>query len=328
MRETDMRALITGISGFAGQHLKRNLLENGYQVWGSSRKPSDTETGESDYKQVQLNLSENLHDIVALLDRIQPNVIFHLSGQSSVKRSWDHVAETLQSNVMESIQLLEAVKQSSVRDRCVVLTVGSSEEYGKVAELPITEDTATHPTNPYGVSKLALGHLAKQYAVSHQLKVIHVRAFNHIGPGQSLGFVTSDFAKQIAEIDLEMRDPVISVGDLSSSRDFTDVRDIVNGYRLLAERGRSGEIYNICSGKSVAIRELLDMFLTLTDKAVKVDVDQSKFRPNEVKEYYGSNEKITNDTGWQPTIPLQQSLRDIFLEWRSKLSKAKGECSY
>jgi GDP-4-dehydro-6-deoxy-D-mannose reductase len=323
-----MRALVTGVNGFAGKHLKRNLLEHGYQVWGTSRQKHENTPSEPNFEPVQLNLSGEMDEIVSLLNDIRPDAIFHLSGQSSVKDSWDHAAETFRANVLEAIQLLEAIKRSSVRDRCVILTIGSSEEYGKAPSLPIDETCPANPLNPYGVSKLALCHVAMQYASRHQLNVIHVRAFNHLGPGQSLGFVASDFGKQIAEIDLGLREPVITVGDLSSSRDFTDVRDIVEGYRFLAERGRIGEIYNICSGKGVVIKDLLDMFLTFTDKAVTIEVDKTKFRPNEVKVYYGSNEKITKDTGWKPAIPLMQSLRDIFMHWKDNLSKSKDECSF
>jgi GDP-4-dehydro-6-deoxy-D-mannose reductase len=314
-----MRALITGVNGFAGSFLKENLLEHGYQVWGTTRNTC-LDSDDPNYQQVHLNLSGDLLEIISIIENIKPDVIFHLSGQSSVKYSWDQVLDTFQANVMESIQLLEAVKHSSVKDNCLILTIGSSEEYGRVSKLPIEETTATNPTNPYGVSKLAMGHLAMQYAARYQLKLIHVRAFNHIGPRQALGFVTSDFGKQIAEIDLGLRAPVISVGDLSSSRDFTDVRDIVNGYRLLAEKGKHGEIYNICSGKSIAINDMLQMYLTLTEKHVRIIVDQAKFRPNEVKDYFGSNEKIKEHTGWHPTIPLIQSLQDIIKYWKSKLS--------
>lgn len=313
-----MRALITGVNGFAGQHLKRNLLDHGYRVWGTSRRIHDN-GGEPNFEHIQMDLSGDLQDIISIMEEVRPDVIFHLAGQSSVKYSWDHSAETFQANVLDAIQLLEAVKRSSIKDRCTVLTIGSSEEYGRVSDLPIMEHAATNPTNPYGVSKLALGLLAKQYAASHHLKVIHVRAFNHIGPGQALGFVVSDFAKQVAEIDLGMREPVISVGDLSGSRDFTDVRDVVNGYRLLGEKGKCGQVYNICSGKSVSIREVLDTLLTFTEKSAKIVIDAQKFRPNEVKHYFGSNAKIAECAGWQPLIPIQQSLHDVFRYWKMKL---------
>lgn len=310
-----MRALITGVTGFVGRYLARNLIDNEYEVWGGTRKcPPYFIDG---VRIVELNLSSQ-DTIMNLLEDINPDVIFHLSGQSSVKYSWDHIEETYKSNVMESISLLEAVKNSTLKDSVRIITIGSSEEYGPGARLPIDEETLSNPSNPYGISKFNLGKIALFYHELYHMDIIHARAFNHIGPGQSLGFVTSDFTKQIIDIENGKVEPVIYVGDLSSKRDFTDVRDIVEAYRLLSEKGISGEIYNICSGVCISIQEILDTLVSFSSNYIKVMVDEKKLRPINVKEYYGSKDKLSKDTGWEPSISINKSLYDIYLHWKEK----------
>ncbi|MEX1029324.1 MAG: GDP-mannose 4,6-dehydratase [Paenibacillaceae bacterium] len=310
-----MRALITGVTGFVGRYLAQNLLDNGYEVWGGTRKfPSCCING---VKVIELNLSHK--DLIAnVLEEIKPNVIFHLSGQSSVKYSWDYMEETFNANVMESINLLEAVKNSLLNNPVRIITIGSAEEYGLGAQLPINEDTLPNPSNPYGLSKYTLGKIVLQYNESYRMDVLHARAFNHIGPGQSLGFVTSDFTKQIIDIENGKGEPVMYVGDLSSKRDFTDVRDIVEAYRLLNEKGTAGQIYNVCSGGSTSIQDILDNLVSFSSRHIEVRVDDKKFRPNNVKEYYGSNDKLRETTDWKPTISLNQSLYDIYHYWKEK----------
>ncbi|MBP1157473.1 MULTISPECIES: GDP-mannose 4,6-dehydratase [unclassified Paenibacillus] len=309
-----MRALITGVTGFVGRYLAQNLLDNGYEVWGGTRKcPPYFING---VQIVELNLSRQ-DMIVNVLEDIKPDVVFHLSGQSSVKYSWDHIEETFKSNVMDSINLLEAIKNSSLKSSVRVITIGSSEEYGVGAELPIVEEARTDPMNPYGLSKLTVGKIALLYHGLHRMDIIHARAFNHIGPGQSLGFVTTDFTKQVIEIENGKVEPVMYVGDLSSKRDFTDVRDIVEAYRLLNEKGTAGETYNVCSGVCIPIRGILDDLVSFSSSSIKVIVDEKKLRPNNVKEYYGSNDKLRKATGWKPLISISQSLHDIYLHWKN-----------
>lgn len=306
------RALITGVNGFVGKYLKENLLNNGYEVWGGTRGSSPSFL--KDVNIVQLDYS-NQDSVKNQLNSINPDVIFHLSGQSSVKYSWDHIGETFDSNVMDSISLFNSIRNSTLLDKVKVISIGSSEEYGQYVSLPIVETSITKPINPYGISKLTIANLAMVYNKAYGLDVIHARPFNHIGPGQKLGFVTSDFAKQIVDIEKGSIDPIINVGDLSSKRDFTDVRDIVEAYRLLYEKGEYGEIYNICSGNCVSIQNILDILISYCNKEIQVVVDESRIRPNNIKEYYGSNSKIKNTCKWYPKIKLQESLYDIYRYW-------------
>lgn len=266
-------------------------------------------------KMVQLNLSD-LDMVTKVIEDIKPDVIFHLSGQSSVKYSWDCIEETFMSNVMDSVVLLEAIKACAITHKVRVITVGSSEEYGPGAKLPITEEEKPDPMNPYGLSKFSVGKLAHMYSKLQGMDIIHVRTFNHIGPGQSLGFVTSDFAKQVAEIENGKIEPIIYVGDLGSKRDFTDVRDIVTAYRLLNEKGAPGHVYNVCSGQCIPIQEVLNQLVSFSSKKIEVIIDEKKLRPIDIKEYYGSNDKIKNATGWEPSISIKESLYDIYEYWK------------
>ncbi|WP_042165744.1 GDP-mannose 4,6-dehydratase [Paenibacillus gorillae] len=308
-----MRALITGISGFVGRYLAQNLINNGYEVWGGTRKcPPPLITS---VNIIDIDFSQQ-DRVQRVLEDIRPDVIFHLSGQSSVKYSWDNIEETFQSNLMDTIGLFEAIRKSTVSDLVKVISIGSSEEYGLVTKLPIIEENNTNPLNPYGLSKASVSRLAQHYSKQYGLQIIHARAFNHIGPGQMLGFVTSDFAKQIVEIEHGKADPVIYVGNLTSKRDFTDVRDIVEGYRLLFEQGVSGQVYNVCSGLCVSIRSILDQLILFSSTTIEVIIDENKMRPSDVPEYYGSNKKINQATGWTPAIPLEKSLYDIYQYWK------------
>lgn len=310
-----MKALITGVSGFVGRYLAQNLVNHGYEVWGTSREVPSSMLG--DMKILKMDFSDK-EAITKVMEEVRPDVIFHLSGQSSVQYSWSHINETFQSNVMDAIGLFEAVKDSSIRSRVRIISIGSSEEYGLVKDLPIVEDADTNPGNPYGLSKLTLSKLIHSYCSIHEMNIIHARAFNHIGPGQALGFVTSDFANQLIKIELGKAEPVISVGDLSSKRDFTDVRDIVEAYRLLVEKGKAGEVYNVCSGKCVSIEDILTLLVSFSSKPIEVVVNKNKLRPNNVPEYYGSNHKLMETTGWIPSISLENSLRDIYMYWRKQ----------
>lgn len=303
------RALVTGANGFVGSYLTNELLLHKYEVFGGTRSGSPILN--SDVKSVAFKSK----DLMNVLENIKPTVLFHLSGQSSVIKSWNHIEETFDANLMNTIQLLDAVKNSSLRNKLTIVTVGSSEEYGLVQDQPITEESVLNPMNPYGLSKMTMGKIATLYNKTYEMKVIHVRPFNHIGPGQSLGFVTSDFAKQVADIEQGFSESIIRVGDLSSKRDFTDVRDIVKAYRMVAEKGQAGEVYNVCSGECVPIQLILDSFLTLCSKDIKVEIDRKRMRPSDIAEYYGSNKKINDAVGWAPKIPLNQSLEDIYSYW-------------
>jgi GDP-4-dehydro-6-deoxy-D-mannose reductase len=308
-----MRALITGITGFVGRYLQTYLLEQGIEVYGTSRKP------QGDKSIYQINLY-NEKDIFNMLHEVRPTHIFHLAGESNVKNSWLHVNEYFEANTITTIHLFEAVKK--LREKVRIITIGSSEEYGAVNTVEnITEETPINPVNPYGVSKAAISMLSKQYFQAFGLDVIHLRPFNHIGPGQRLGFVTSDFAYQIAKINKSIEnEPVIKVGNLDAIRDFTDVRDIVKAYYLIALKGKSGEIYNICSGKGIKIMDILNILLSYSKIEIKKVIDHQKMRPIDVPSFIGANVKVFQDTGWKPKISINRSLLDIYKYWLDKIS--------
>ncbi|PEE40655.1 GDP-mannose 4,6-dehydratase [Bacillus pseudomycoides] len=310
-----MKALITGITGFVGRYLQSTLIAEGAEVFGTSRQSNLCKNT------YQLDLQKK-NEIVSLLKKISPTHIFHLAGISNVKDSWSNVSKTIKANTIATINLLEAVKKLNKEIR--VITIGSSEEYGKVTlsnHSKISETTLLNPLSPYGISKATISMLAKQqYYKGLGLNVIHVRPFNHIGPGQKLGFVTSDFAHQIALINNNNSNyNKIKVGNLESFRDFTDVRDIVRAYYMIALKGCSGEIYNVCSGTSTSIQEILNILLSFSNKKINIETDPDKMRPSDIPYFIGDYIKLKNLTGWEPKISINQSLQDIYQYWLSRL---------
>lgn len=314
-----MRALITGISGFVGSNLEKALTQNGYEVWGTTRNScSHTVCSGMKSNVIQINYSEE--EITGIINEIQPDEIYHLAGQSSVKYSWDNKEETFETNVIITLRMLEALRKSDMRDKTKLILVGSSEEYGLInnGNNPIKETEPLRPISPYGVSKASTSLLFQQYVEVYGLKVIYARPFNHIGPGQEVGFVTSDFAKQISDIEKNIIPPVISVGNLEAKRDFTDVRDIVRAYVMLAQRGMVGEIYNISSGEPLSIKYILDYLLSLsTHKNIKVEQDHTRMRPSEFPVYIGDSSKIKGKISWEKEYSIEQSLQDILDYWRN-----------
>jgi GDP-4-dehydro-6-deoxy-D-mannose reductase len=228
---------------------------------------------------------------------------------------------TLENNIRAQLNVLEAVVQG--RLSCSVLVVGSSEEYGKILpdEVPINEETPLRPANPYAVSKIAQDFLGLQYYLAHQVHVVRVRPFNHIGPRQRLGFVAADFAAQIAAIEAGKRPPEVRVGSLSVERDFSDVRDIVRGYYLALTQGRPGDVYNLGAGRSYQIGFLLDTLVAMCERPVKIVQDAARLRPVDVPRTLADCRKLRGLTGWQPEIPFEQSLRDVLDDWRNRVQR-------
>lgn len=313
------RVLITGVTGFVGGYLYQKLIELNYEVWGTSRGDSPDFNLRKKDSVVSLDLSKE-SDIVSVINDVRPIYLIHLAGQSSVKMSWEKKNETFHANVNNTINLMEALKKSSVSNSVRVLTIGSSEEYGRLPmnQMPITEDAVINPISPYGISKATVSMIAKHYHVAHGMKTIHVRPFNHIGPGQNLGFVTTDFAKQIVDIERGVQAPVIKVGNLEAERDFLDVRDIITAYISLLEHGKDGEVYNICSGVPVKIRDILQYFINMSTSQIEVQNELKLIRPIDYPIYVGSNSKITSHTDWSPKIPFSKTLDDILTYFRNK----------
>ena len=316
-----MRLLITGITGFVGSHMAEYALAHGAEVFGSSRWRSRTENIEHLRSQIKL-IECDLRDLASvrgLLETAEPTHVVHLAAQSFVGASWQTPAETLSTNIISQVNLLEGIRRFSIAPR--VLVVGSSEEYGFVCpdELPIRETNPLRPLSPYAVSKVAQDMMGYQYFMSYGLPIIRTRAFNHEGPRRGEVFVTSNFAKQVAEIEAGMREPMMSVGDLTTRRDFSDVRDVVRGYWLLLERGEPGEVYNLCSGRSWAIQQVLEFLLEQSRvKRIAVETDPARLRPSDVMILEGDSSKIRKATGWEVEIPFERTLKDLLAYWRQR----------
>ena len=321
------RILITGITGFAGSHLADYVLAEhpGVEVFGTYRWRSRRENIEHLEGRIRL-LECDLGDMTALraaLERSQPDAIFHLAAQSFVPSSWTAPAETFHINVTGQIHLFEAIRSLAMDP--VVQLACSSEEYGLVHkhETPITEENPLRPLSPYAVSKVAQDFLGYQYHRSYGLRAVRTRGFNHEGPRRGEVFVMSNFAKQIATIEAGAHEPVIRVGNLDAVRDFTDVRDMVRAYWLAATRGEPGEVYNIASGRGITIREILDRLLALSTVEVRVETDPARLRPSDVEVLLGDASKFRAATGWEPRIPLEQTLADSLDYWRGRLAAGR-----
>lgn len=317
-----MRALVTGITGFAGSHLADYLLAHTeLELFGVDLKGFPQSAPRSD----RLRLCQgDLCDpdfVLSGLEEAHPQYLFHLAAQAFVPLSWEDPWGTLANNIRGQLNLFQGILRLGLQPR--ILVVGSADEYGMVRpeELPIGEDTPLRPYNPYAVSKVVQDMLGYQYFASHGLHVVRVRPFNHIGPRQSPGFVTAAFAKQIAEAEAGRTPPVIKVGNLEAKRDFTDVRDMVAAYYLALSKGEPGEVYNIGSGIARSIREVLDILLAESKMGLTVQEDPTRLRLSEVPVVACDSRKFKERTGWEARIPLEESLRDILDYWRGEVEK-------
>jgi GDP-4-dehydro-6-deoxy-D-mannose reductase len=314
-----VRVLITGITGFAGSHLADHCLaQPGVEVHGIVRWRSRTENiehlhGKVAFHECDLRDASSTRDV---LDALRPDRIFHLAAQSFVPTSWKAPTESLTTNIIGQLNVFEAVRKTGLK--CRIQLACSSEEYGMTheSELPIKETNPLRPLSPYGVSKVGQDLLGYQYFMSYKMDIVRTRGFNHEGPRRPPVFVMSDFAKQIVDIERGRRDPVLYVGNLDAKRDFTDVRDMVKAYWLALEKGKPGEVYNICQEKSWSIREMLDQLLALSTAKIDVKTDPSRLRPSDVMLLLGDCSKFRADTGWKPVIPFEQTLRDTLDYWR------------
>jgi GDP-4-dehydro-6-deoxy-D-mannose reductase len=319
-----MRILVTGLTGFAGSHFAELALRHGASVYGTYVSPGSPERVGHLLRDVRL-VQCDLRDAGAtgdLLQRCRPDWIVHLAARSFVGDSWAEPAETIVNNVVSQVNLLEAARETTSNGR--VLVVGSSDEYGDVEDgkLPITEEHPLRPLSPYAVSKVTQDLMGYQYWRSYGLPVIRSRAFNHEGVRRGDAFVTSTFARQIAEIEAGRREPLLLVGNLKARRDYTDVRDIVRGYWLLLERGEPGEVYNLCSGKAWSIQAVLDLLLAESRvRNIEIREDPARLRLSDVPTLVGDAGKIRRAVGWQPEIPFERTLRDVLAYWRERVAR-------
>lgn len=313
-----VKALVTGISGFVGSHMAEYLLEIGGDIIGTIRNRSRMNHLEDILSEIHLIECE-LRDpfsVENLISREKPDLIFHLAAQSFVPTSWNSPIDTIHNNVAGQVNIFEAVRRKELP--CKIQIACSSEEYGQVepGEVPITEDNPLRPLSPYAISKVAQDYLGYQYHKSYGLHIIRTRTFNHTGPRRGEKFVTSNFAKQIAEIEKGIKPPVLYVGNLQAKRDFTDVRDVVRAYWLALQKGEPGECYNIASGSCCTIEEMLEVLLSYSSVTIEVKQDPERLRPSDVEILLGDYTKFHSQTGWTPQIPFKQTMEDLLQYWR------------
>jgi len=312
-----LKVFISGATGFVGRHLIDLLSSPEYEIYGTSF-PEKPEAGTGEKNIFYLDIRSE-KEVFEAIKRTQPDWVFHLAAVSNVKLSWEKRRETLETNLMGTFYIFEAVRKFSPQAR--VLFVSSSDVYGVLSpnEKTLKEEDSSHVVNPYAFTKVSGEILSEFYAQIENLAIVIVRPFPHTGPGQSPDFVCSDWAYQIARIEKGLAEPVIKVGNLSVKRDFIDVRDAVRAYVLLMEKGRRGEVYNVCSGKAVSLKEILSIFLSFSLQKIEDQVDSRKFRKADIPLLLGDNQKIREETSWKPEIPLKQSLHDLLEYWRNKV---------
>lgn len=296
-----MRALVTGATGFVGTHLLAHLRSCGDTI-------ADPVTDITDAAAID----ETVRD----LPGGAPDVVYHLAGQADVGRSWTDVSLTWSVNTMGTVNLLEALRRHASEARIIVIS--SAEVYGKVPadELPIPETRPTSQSSPYGASKIAAELAALFAGAMLGQRVIVARPFNHLGVGQSPGFLLPAVAKQIAEAERDGLD-AIALGNLDARRDLTAVQDVVRAYRLLAERGVDGETYNICHGEAVRVGDLVEQMLARASRPLRVELDPSRLRPSDIPVQFGDSSKLRQHTGWAPTIALDEVCGQVLAEWRT-----------
>jgi GDP-4-dehydro-6-deoxy-D-mannose reductase len=347
-----LRVLITGITGFAGSHMADMLFgKPDIELFGTYRRRSrldnlenllphlnlievgvsSVDTIRAAFVSGKINMiNSDLVDAFSvhkLIAAVRPDRIFHLAALSFVPTSWNAPAETLQTNILGQLNLFEAVRETRALAAeqgpggfdPLIQIAGSSEEYGLVLpdEVPMTEANELRPLSPYAVSKVTQEKLAYQYWMSYQVKSIISRGFNHDGPRRGEHFAPSTWARQIARIEKGLQEPIVYVGDLASKRDITDVRDMVRAYWLMLERGTPGEVYNIGSGQTRSMGEMLDMLLGMSKARIEIKQDPARMRPSDVKILWADAGKFQKATGWEPTIPFEQTIRDLLAYWRT-----------
>ncbi|MBN1551662.1 GDP-mannose 4,6-dehydratase [bacterium] len=312
-------AVVTGGCGFAGSYLVKSLAERSMRV-----HLFDTQTTIPGYlNSLTDNITVHKIDLAndcqldTLMASLNPREIYHLAGIANVKSTWNREYLTYQVNLLGTVNLLSAIRNSRVE--ADVLIVSTGEVYGKVdlEHQPITEMQTVNPRSPYAASKLSMEIAVRQFARQLPNKIVIVRPFNHIGPGQHAGFVTADFAMQITQIEREEIPPVIKVGDLSTHRDFTDVRDMIEAYIAALKNGQHMQTYNASSGKAIQIKTMLQWLLNLSDKEIRIVQESSRFPPADIQYLCGSHDFLTRDTSWEPRRDIRQTLNDILNYWRS-----------
>jgi GDP-4-dehydro-6-deoxy-D-mannose reductase len=313
-----MRALITGVTGFAGSHLAENLLAHGIEVVGTclkgeSRRNIQGFSAEIVVREIAL---DDTHSLSKLIDKHRPQWIFHLAALASVGVSFDAPIRTMEVNLLGTMGLYEVLRGKKFIEK--VVFVSSADVFGPLPpqRMPIKPDYPLRPISPYGASKAAADIVSYQYCRAFGLPVVRIRAFNHTGPRQATGYVIPDFCSQIARIEKSHRKGIIRVGDLSAKRDIADVRDVVDGYRLAAERGTIGDAYILASGKADTVENYLHMLIKHSTADISIRVDRKLLRPVEVPLLVGSISKAKRELGYKPGYRIEETLIDTLEYWR------------
>ena len=319
-----MKILITGIAGFAAKHFLHYLNEQepGSEVMGIYNETYPQFENEN-FEGLSVSLSKinllNKEEVAQVIKTFNPAFILHLAGRSSVADSWKNPADSIMDNTNFFLNIIETVR--TLKIKCRILSVGSTEEYGNAnAGLPLKETDCPCPASPYGVARVLQQKLVKIYADSYEIDIVHTRSFNHIGPYQKPEYVVSSFAKQIAQQVKDKKEKIeLITGDINVTRDFSDVRDVVRAYYLLLYKGIKGETYNVCSGNGYILKDIISLLAKKIGQPVFHSTDEKNFRPSENKLILGSYEKLLNATGWKPEYNIETSLSDIINYWEAHL---------
>jgi GDP-4-dehydro-6-deoxy-D-mannose reductase len=293
------KLLVTGLGGFVGKHLQEEISKNSEWQLLAPRSHDLLQPGSLD----------------SWLQKDIPDAVIHLAGQTFVPESFRDPGQTLQVNLIGTLNLLQALKRAGFDG--AFLFVSSGDVYGKVSSdsLPITEDMLPRPRNPYSVSKVSAELLCQQWSYVEPWRIMIARAFNHIGPGQREDFAISSLARQVVRIRKGLQEERIEVGDVEVTRDFLDVRDVIAAYLCLLSSGRSGEVYNVCSGEERCIRDLALQLAELADVRVDLVQDPARLRPSEQRRVVGCSQKLQKETGWKPSISITETLQSIISDW-------------
>jgi len=318
-----MKVLILGITGFAGSTMYRFMTQvSGNRLYGTFRHSTRNRDIAEEFCHATL-LECDINDVYSIekvLSIVKPDIIFHFASYVSVFSSFNNPLPTLKTNIIGTTNLLEGIRK--IIPQAKILMPGSAEEYGAVSmeKMPILENCPLNPSNPYAISKKVQEEIGFYYFKQIGLNIYFTRTFHYTGPLQPLGFVCSDFTRQVIDIENGNKTS-IKVGNLEARRDFTDIRDVVNAYWKIINKGMAGEVYNVCSGKSIKIQEILNKLIILSRKDILIEIDKKKLRPSDVPDFVGSNIKLKK-IGWEPQYSIDSSLLDLLNWWRKKMRES------